>query len=226
MGCHKEHSAGRDYMESYGVSQHIFSAEIRMMNNAIYKVKSEMIMQEDKKPGKRFLHPCVPFAKLEGWMKPPKSEEQDSSKDGEKEFTLEELAKHDKENDAWIVLNNNVYDVTSVLDWHPGGKNAIMNYAGKASVDATIQYNGIHDAYAHGKRDECFLGVLSKKGIEVMKKDAERAEKERAKEQKERDRFALKKYYWTPTKLEKVEQESRDTKVYTFRYLSLRSLLS
>jgi len=188
-----------------------------MMNNCIYKVKSEMIVQDNKMPAKRFLHPCVPFAKLEGWMKAPKSEEKDTSNSGEKEFTLEELSKHDKSSDAWIVLNNKVYDVTSVLNWHPGGKNAIMNFVGKASADATTQYNGIHDTYAQGKRDECYLGVLSKKGIEVMKKDAERAEKERAKEEKAREKFAVRKHYWTPVKLEKVDQESEDTKLYTFR---------
>jgi len=188
-----------------------------MMNNAIYKVKSDLLVQDDKKPAKRFLHPCIPFAKLEGWMKPPKSEEQESSKSSDKEFTLEEVAKHDKTSDAWIVLNNKVYDVTSVLDWHPGGKDAIMNYAGRASVDATINYNGIHDAYAHSKRDECYLGELSQKGIEVMKKDFERAAKERAKEDKARAKFALQKHYWTPIRLEKVEKESRDTKLYTFR---------
>src|SRR5579859_7051216 len=133
-----------------------------MMNNSIYKVKSEMLFK-DKKPLKRFLHPSVPFAKLEGRMKAPKSKDPSSSNSSEKEFTLEELSKHNKQTDAWLVLNNKIYDVTSVLTWHPGGKTAIMNYSGKASVDATLQYNGIHDSYANGKRDDCYLGVLSKK---------------------------------------------------------------
>jgi nitrate reductase (NAD(P)H) len=35
---------------------------------------------------------------------------------------LEEIQKHDKMDDAWLIINNKVYDVTSVLDWHPGGK--------------------------------------------------------------------------------------------------------
>jgi len=187
-----------------------------MMNNCIFKVKSEMIF-ETSGTKKRFLHPCVPFSKLEGWMKQPESSEQTESSPSYKQFTLEELAKHDKSNDAWIVLNNKIYDVTSVLDWHPGGRNAIMNYAGKSTVDATIQYDGIHDGYANGKRDECYLGRLSEKGVEVMKKDAERAEKDRQKEDSERKEFALQEHYWAPTKLEKVDTISRDTKIYTFR---------
>ena len=139
------------------------------MNNAVYKVKTERTFQ-DSRPGIRFVHPCVPFAQFEGWMKPAQpSDDERRSEESEKKFTLEELGKHDKPSDAWIVLNSKVYDVTSVLDWHPGGKNAILNYAGKASVDATLQYNSIHDSYADGKRDECYLGVLSEKGIEIMK---------------------------------------------------------
>jgi nitrate reductase (NAD(P)H) len=187
------------------------------MNNAIYKVKSELIFDDESRPSKRFLHPCVPFAKLEGWMKSPQEGNEQSTNSSEKEFTLEEIAEHDKIGDAWVILNNKIFDVTSVLNWHPGGKNAIMNYAGKASIDATIQYNGIHDSYANGKRDECYLGVLSQKGIELMKKDAERAEHVKQREDQARKRFSLQKHFWTPIKLEKVEQLSRDTKIYTFR---------
>src|SRR5947207_1029156 len=124
---------------------------------------------------------------------PDTSEAEDQSKPSEKEFTLEELGKHDKTTDAWIVLNNKIYDVTSVLGWHPGGRNAIMNYAGKASVDATLEYSSIHDSYADGKRDECYLGILSEKGVEVMKKDAERAERDRQKGHREREKYALQK---------------------------------
>ena len=145
------------------------------------------------------------------------SQDDQAKTSSEKEFTLEDISKHDKPGDAWIILNNKVFDVTSVLDWHPGGKNAIMNYAGKASMDATIQYNGIHDTYANGKRDECYLGELSEKGIEIMKKDAERAERDREKEEKARQRFSLQKHFWTPRKLDTVEQLSSDTKIYTFR---------
>jgi cytochrome b involved in lipid metabolism len=72
--------------------------------------------------------------------------------------------------DAWIILNNQVFEVTSVLNWHPGGKNAIMNYAGRDSMDTTIQYNRVHDSWANTRRDEFYLGIGSQKGIDVMKK--------------------------------------------------------
>lgn len=78
-----------------------------------------------------------------------------------KEFTLEEVEKHNTEKDCWIILDGKVYDATSVLAWHPGGASAIMTYAGKATAQATADYNAIHDAYAQKKTQEVLIGKLS-----------------------------------------------------------------
>jgi len=43
-------------------------------------------------------------------------------------FSLEEVIKHNKENDAWCTYENNVYNITDFINKHPGGsiiKNAI-----------------------------------------------------------------------------------------------------
>lgn len=58
-----------------------------------------------------------------------------------REFTPEEVARHTKKGDCWVVLNNQVYDVTEFLPDHPGGKNAILLYGGK---DATKEFNMLH----------------------------------------------------------------------------------
>ena len=34
--------------------------------------------------------------------------------------TLEEVAKHNQENDCWVILNDSVYDVTEFMHVHPG----------------------------------------------------------------------------------------------------------
>lgn len=78
-----------------------------------------------------------------------------------KEFTLEEVEKHNTEKDCWIILDGKVYDATSVLAWHPGGASAILTYAGKATAQATADYNAIHDAYAQKKTQEVLIGKLS-----------------------------------------------------------------
>lgn len=69
----------------------------------------------------------------------------------QKQFTREEIEKHNEENDCWIVVNGKVYDATSVLDWHPGGKAPIMAHAGKVHVDTTDEFESIHDDYAEQK---------------------------------------------------------------------------
>ena len=44
-----------------------------------------------------------------------------STNPSETYFTLEEVAKHDNEDDCWMVINGKVYDVTDYIDDHPGG---------------------------------------------------------------------------------------------------------
>jgi len=58
-----------------------------------------------------------------------------------KEYTLEEVAKHKTEQDCWVVVNGQVLAVSSFLKNHPGGKQAILLYAGK---DATAEFNMLH----------------------------------------------------------------------------------
>lgn len=63
--------------------------------------------------------------------------------DRNKEWTPEEVAKHNTEQDCWVIVNGQVLDVTSFLKDHPGGKKAILLYAGK---DATSEFNMLHKA--------------------------------------------------------------------------------
>lgn len=63
--------------------------------------------------------------------------------DTNKVYTWEEVAKHNKESDCWVVVNGEVLDATSFLGDHPGGKKAILIYAGR---DATEEFNMLHKA--------------------------------------------------------------------------------
>jgi flavocytochrome c len=61
--------------------------------------------------------------------------------DRNKEYSLEEIAKHNKDDDCWVIINGQVLDVTKFLKDHPGGKKAILIYAGR---DATEEFNMLH----------------------------------------------------------------------------------
>lgn len=60
----------------------------------------------------------------------------------EKEFTMEEVAKHNTKEDLWVVVKGVVMDLTNWLDEHPGGPQAILNFMGR---DATEEFEMLHD---------------------------------------------------------------------------------
>eukprot|EP00442_Polarella_glacialis_P014720 CAMPEP_0115086160 /NCGR_PEP_ID=MMETSP0227-20121206/22401_1 /TAXON_ID=89957 /ORGANISM="Polarella glacialis, Strain CCMP 1383" /LENGTH=81 /DNA_ID=CAMNT_0002475527 /DNA_START=85 /DNA_END=330 /DNA_ORIENTATION=+ len=56
--------------------------------------------------------------------------------------TAEEVAKHSKDTDCWVIVGEQVLDVTNFLEDHPGGKKSIMMFAGR---DATEEFDMLHD---------------------------------------------------------------------------------
>jgi len=58
-----------------------------------------------------------------------------------KEYTWEEIQKHNKDGDCWVVIRDQVYDVSKFMVDHPGGKESILLYGG---ADATEQFELMH----------------------------------------------------------------------------------
>ena len=52
-----------------------------------------------------------------------------------KYYEWDEIRKHNKKTDMWIVVNDDVYDVTRFRRAHPGGEKLLDHYAGQ---DATV----------------------------------------------------------------------------------------
>jgi len=94
-------------------------------NSLGYTVKIQIGQDDNGTPTLTFKHPVEPGNGDGGWMQPSTEiklrNAQQSSGTPTKQFTREEIEKHDNEKDCWIVINGNVYDATSVLSWHPGG---------------------------------------------------------------------------------------------------------
>ncbi len=60
----------------------------------------------------------------------------------DKEYDLEEVAKHNSKEDLWIAVKGLVMDLTNWVDEHPGGPQALYSHMGK---DATEEFEMLHD---------------------------------------------------------------------------------
>ena len=60
----------------------------------------------------------------------------------EKEYTLEEVAKHNKKDDLWVAVKGVVMDLTGWVNEHPGGPQALYSQMGK---EATEEFAMLHD---------------------------------------------------------------------------------
>ncbi|CRG99392.1 cytochrome b5-like heme/steroid binding protein, putative [Plasmodium relictum] len=56
-------------------------------------------------------------------------------------LTKEEVAEHNKEDDAWIIYKNKVYDITLYLKHHPGGKKILLNESGKDITEFVLKFH-------------------------------------------------------------------------------------
>ncbi|KAI0289503.1 acyl-CoA dehydrogenase [Russula brevipes] len=61
----------------------------------------------------------------------------------QQEYTVEQVAQHNKEGDVWIIVDSRVYDVSKFANLHPGGA-AVLLVDSIAGKDATEAFFGLH----------------------------------------------------------------------------------
>ncbi|XP_011345689.1 cytochrome b5 isoform X2 [Ooceraea biroi] len=74
-------------------------------------------------------------------------------------FTREEVSKRTASTkDVWIIIHDNVYDVTSFLNEHPGGEEVLLEQAG---YDATEPFEDIgHSSDARQMMEQYKIGEI------------------------------------------------------------------
>ncbi|XP_016990043.1 cytochrome b5 [Drosophila rhopaloa] len=63
-----------------------------------------------------------------------------------KTFTRAEVAKHNTNKDTWLLIHNNIYDVTAFLNEHPGGEEVLIEQAGKDATESFEDVGHSNDA--------------------------------------------------------------------------------
>ncbi|KAJ4955763.1 hypothetical protein NE237_012546 [Protea cynaroides] len=75
-----------------------------------------------------------------------------------KVYLFEDVSKHSKTEDCWLIISGKVYDVTSFMDDHPGGGEVLLSSTGK---DATNDFEDVgHSDSARELMEKYYIGEI------------------------------------------------------------------
>merc|ERR1711990_342000 len=88
-----------------------------------------------------------------------------------RKFTSEQVSKHARLHDGWIIVHKRVYDITSFAKTHPGFNNAgqvstALAIARSLGKDATEEFTEIHSTTAWKQLKDFQIGVVCRPGDE------------------------------------------------------------
>ncbi|XP_059182441.1 cytochrome b5 [Centropristis striata] len=98
-------------------------------------------------------------------------ETEEKSPDGVKYYRLAEIQEKNSFKSTWIIINNNVYDVTKFLEEHPGGEEVLREQAGG---DATESFEDVgHSSDARDMAHDMVIGQLHPEDRHLIAKPEE-----------------------------------------------------
>jgi len=76
-------------------------------------------------------------------------------------YSFMQVSSHSSASSCWTIIGNNVYDLTSWINQHPGGKQAILGLCGK---DGTIAFEKQHGGQARPQSElkSFYIGTYAK----------------------------------------------------------------
>eukprot|EP00892_Ulva_mutabilis_P012875 jgi/Ulvmu1/9960/UM059_0008.1 len=98
--------------------------------------------------------------RLGGGAEPAPQPSKEDDLKGLKVIPLSEVAKHNKDGDAWTVVHRKVLDISEFIPRHPGGKAVLKQYAGKIADEG---FDGVHqeNVIMENLKPEHVLGKIS-----------------------------------------------------------------
>ncbi|EAS02371.1 cytochrome b5-like heme/steroid-binding domain protein (macronuclear) [Tetrahymena thermophila SB210] len=89
-----------------------------------------------------------------------------------KEITYQEVAKHNKADDCWVIIDNGVYNLTEQMKSHPPGPFMIKLFAGK---EATWLFKRVllHSEKVFKNKEKYRVGTLKRVEGEKIPNNAE-----------------------------------------------------
>ncbi|GAA6034796.1 hypothetical protein JCM8097_009303 [Rhodosporidiobolus ruineniae] len=88
-----------------------------------------------------------------------------SKKSELKTFDKDEVKKHNKEGDLWIIIDSAVYDLSKFVDLHPGGAHVLLQVAGQ---DATDAFFSMHRGEVLSKYGRYIIGTVESQKPRVL----------------------------------------------------------
>ncbi|PYI01086.1 hypothetical protein BO78DRAFT_411732 [Aspergillus sclerotiicarbonarius CBS 121057] len=97
------------------------------------------------------------------------------------EYTLADVAKHNRKGDLWVAIHGQVFDITEYLQDHPGGTDVLIETAGS---DATADFEDVgHSEDSREILQEYLIGTLkdakeyvAPKAVRVIAQNSEKIE--------------------------------------------------
>lgn len=84
-----------------------------------------------------------------------------------KVHVFEEVTKHNKLKDCWLIISGKVYDVTPFMEDHPGGDEVLLAATGK---DATSDFEDVgHSDSARGMMEQYYIGEVDSSTVPLKR---------------------------------------------------------